>query len=204
MRKHTDTSPRIDYTDEALTISKNPCAEKSKRKRKSKNTEVTNTATPSQKKIKSCKAGNNEDTPDSTTDDRRHTAIRFSSPLVTERTETGEKGENRSNITDNNPPTQTTKALEVPVGGKISHKDERDSDDDSAEEEDGYYEPLQDDDITMIPEINDALSSGRKEVRVGNAMLTNIINDKWKEGTLTLKVQWDNEDTTWETLQDLK
>ena len=27
---------------------------------------------------------------------------------------------------------------------------------------------------------------------------------KWKEGTLTLKVQWDNEGTTWETLQDLK
>ena len=35
-------------------------------------------------------------------------------------------------------------------------------------------------------------------------MLTNIINDRWKESTLTLKVQWDNEDTTWETLRDLK
>ena len=33
MRQHTDTSPRIDYTDEALTMSKNPCAEKSKRKK---------------------------------------------------------------------------------------------------------------------------------------------------------------------------
>ena len=50
------------------------------------------------------------------------------------------------------------------MGGKISHEDERDSDDDSAEEEDGYYEPLQGEDITMIPEINDTLSSGRKEV----------------------------------------
>ena len=86
------------------------------------------------------------------------------------------------------------------MGGKISHKDERDSGNDSAEEEDGYYEPLQDDDITMIPEINYALSSGIKEVRVGGAMLTNIIDDKWKEGTLTLKVQWDNKYTTWETL----
>ena len=57
------------------------------------------------------------------------------------------------------------------MGGKISHKDERDSDDDSTEEEDGYYESLQDNDITMIPEINDALSLGRKEVRVGGAML---------------------------------
>ena len=56
----------------------------------------------------------------------------------------------------------------------------------------------------MIPEINDTLSSGRKEVRVGGAMLTNIIDDIWKEGTLTLKVQWDNEDTTWETLRYLK
>ena len=59
------------------------------------------------------------------------------------------------------------------MGGKISHEDERDSDDDSAEEEDSYYEPLQDDDITMIPKINNALSSGKKEVRVGGAMLTN-------------------------------
>ena len=56
----------------------------------------------------------------------------------------------------------------------------------------------------MIPKINDALSSGRKEVRVGGAMLTNIIDNERKEGTLTLKVQWDNKDTTWETLQDLK
>ena len=35
-------------------------------------------------------------------------------------------------------------------------------------------------------------------------MLTNIIDNRWKEGTLTLKFQWDNEDTTWETLRDLK
>ena len=90
------------------------------------------------------------------------------------------------------------------MGRKISHEVEIDCDDDSAEEEEGYYEPLQDDDITMMPEMNDALSSGRKEVRVGGAMLTNIINEKWKEVTLTLKVQWDNKDTTWETLQDLK
>ena len=74
-------------------MSKNPFAEKSKRKRKSKNTEVPNTATASQKRIKSCEAVNNEDTADSNADVRRHTAIRFSSPLVTERTETGEKGE---------------------------------------------------------------------------------------------------------------
>ena len=121
MRQHTDTSPIIDYTDEALTMSKNPCAEKSKRKRKSKNTEVPNTVTASQKRIKSCKAVNNKDTADFNADDKRNTAIRFSSPLVTEHTETGERGENRSNITDNNPPIQTTKALEVPVGGKISH-----------------------------------------------------------------------------------
>ena len=90
------------------------------------------------------------------------------------------------------------------MGGEISHEDERNSDDDSAEEEDGYYKPLQYKDIMMIPEINDALSSGKKEVQVGGAILTNIINDRLKEGTLTLKVQWDNEDTTWETLRDLK
>ena len=146
-------------------MSKNICAKKPKRKRKPKNTQVPNTATASHKSIKSCKAVNNEDTADSTADNRRHTAIRFSSPLITERTEKVEKGENRNNITDNNTPTQKnqiTKPLEVPVGGKISHEDERDSDDDSAEEEDGYYEPLQYDDITMIPNINDALSSGRK------------------------------------------
>ena len=83
------------------------------------------------------------------------------------------------------------------MGREISHENEINSDDDSAEEEDGYYEPLQDDNITMIPGINDALSSGRKEVRVGGAMLKNIIDGIWKEGTLTLKVQWDNEDTTW-------
>ena len=83
MQQHTDTSPIIDYTDEALTMSKNPCAEKSRRKRKSKNTEVPNTANTSQKRIKSCKAINNEDTADSNADDNRHTAIRFSSPLVT-------------------------------------------------------------------------------------------------------------------------
>ena len=35
---------------------------------------------------------------------------------------------------------------------------------------------------------------------VSGAMLTNIINNIWKEGTLTLKVQWDNVDTTWDTL----
>ena len=53
MRQHTDTSPRIDYTDESLTMSKNPCAEKSKRKRRTKNTEVPNTVNASQKRIKS-------------------------------------------------------------------------------------------------------------------------------------------------------
>ena len=90
------------------------------------------------------------------------------------------------------------------MGGKISHEDERDSDNDSAEEEDGYYEPLQDDDFTMITKINKALSLVKKEVRVSGAMLTNIINNIRKEGTLTLKVQWENKDTTWETLQDLK
>ena len=127
MRQHTNTSPRIDYTDEALTMSKNPCPKKSKRKRKSNNTEVPNTATVSNKRIKSCEFINNEDTADSNADNNRHIAIHFSSPLVTERTETGEKGENRSNINDKNPPIQNTKALEVPVGGKISHEDERDS-----------------------------------------------------------------------------
>ena len=86
-------------------MSKNPCAEKSKRKRKSKNTELPNTATASQKRIKFCKAVNNEDTEDSNADNNRHTSIHFSSPLVTECTETGEKVENRSNINDNNPET---------------------------------------------------------------------------------------------------
>ena len=109
MRKNTDTSPIFDYTDKALTMSKNPCVEKSKRKRKSKNTEVPKTATASQKRIKSCKAVNNEDIAESNADNRRQTAIRFSSPLVTEQTESGEKGGNISNITDNNPPTQTKK-----------------------------------------------------------------------------------------------
>ena len=134
MRQHTNTSPRIEYTDEALAMSKNPCADKSTRKRKSKNTEVPNTATASHKRIKSSKAVNNEDTSDSNADDNRHTSIRFTSTLVTECTEKGEKGENRSNINDNNPPIQNTKALEVPVVGKISHEDERNSDDDSAKE----------------------------------------------------------------------
>ena len=97
-----------------------------------------------------------------------------------------------------------TKTLKVTVGGKIIHEDESNSNDVSAEEEDGYYKSLQDDGITMIPKINHALSSGRKEVRVGVAMLTDIIDHKWREGILTLKVQWDNKDTTWETLQDLK
>ena len=93
MRQHTDTSPRIDYTDKELTMSKNPCTNKSKRKRKSNNNEVPNNATASQKRIKSCKAVNNEDTEDSTAYGRRHTEIRFSSLLVTERIETGEKGD---------------------------------------------------------------------------------------------------------------
>ena len=105
---------------------------------------MPNTATTIHKRIKSCEAVNNEDTADSNANENRHTAIRFSSPLVTKRTETGEKGENRSNILDNNPPIQNTKALGTPVGGEISHEDERSSDDNSAEEEDGYYEPLQD------------------------------------------------------------
>ena len=95
MLQYTDTSPRIEYTDETLTVSKNSCAEKSRREIKSKNTEVPNTATASQKRIKSCEAVNNEDTADFNADDKRHTAIRFSSPLVTELTETGEKGENK-------------------------------------------------------------------------------------------------------------
>ena len=94
---------------------------------------MPNTVTASHKRIKSCEADNNEDTADSNADNKRHTAIRFSSPLVTELTETGEKGENRSNINKNNPPIQNTKALDVPVGGKISHEDERNSDDDSCE-----------------------------------------------------------------------
>ena len=138
---------------------------------------MPNTATASQKRIKSCEAVNNEDTADSNADNKRHTAIRFSSPLVTERTKTGEKGENGNKITDNNPPTQTTNALEVLLGGKISLEDERYSDDDSAEEEEGYYKPLQDDDITMIPKINNSLLLVRKEVRVIGAMLTKIIED---------------------------
>ena len=75
------------------------------------------------------------------------------------------------------------------MGGKIIHEYERDSNDDSAEEEDCYYEPLQDYYITMITEINDALSLVKKEFRVSGDMLTNIIDNRWKEGTLTLKVQ---------------
>ena len=67
------------------------------------------------------------------------------------------------------------------MGGNISHKDEKDIDNDSTEEEDGYYEPLQDKDITMIPKINYALSLGKKEVQFGGAMLTNIIDNRWKE-----------------------
>ena len=94
-------------------MSKNPCAEKSKHKIKSKNTEVPSTGTASHKRIKSCKAVNNEDTADSNTDDNRHTAIRFSSLLVTERTETGEKMENRSNITDNNPLIQKKSVMKM-------------------------------------------------------------------------------------------
>ena len=54
--------------------------------------------------------------------------------------------------------------MTVTVGRKIIHEDESDSNDDYAEEDDGYYEPLQDYGITMIPKINDALSSGQKEV----------------------------------------
>ena len=73
MQQHTNTSPRSDYTDEALTMSKNPCTMKPKSKRKEKNTEVPNTATASQKRIKSCEAVNNEDTADSKIDDKRHT-----------------------------------------------------------------------------------------------------------------------------------
>ena len=83
MRQHTNTYPRIDYTDKALTMSKNPCAKKPKRKIKSKNTEVPNTVTASHKSIKSCEAVNNEDTADSNADNNRHTATRFSSLLVT-------------------------------------------------------------------------------------------------------------------------
>ena len=73
-------------------MSKNPYAKKPKRKRKSKNTEVPNTATPSHKMIKFCEAVNNEDTADSNADDNMHTAIHFSAPLVTKRTDRGKRG----------------------------------------------------------------------------------------------------------------
>ena len=56
----------------------------------------------------------------------------------------------------------------------------------------------------MIPEVNDALSSGRKEVRVGGATLTGIIGHEWREGMLKLKAQWDHDNTTIEDLQDFK
>ena len=134
---------------------------------------MPNNSTAGQKRIKSGEAVISGDIEDSITDDREHTEVRFSSPLVTERTKTGEKGENISNTTDNNQPTQTnkiTKPLKVTVGGKIIHEDESNSNDDSTEEKDGYYEPLKDYGITMIPEINDALSSGQKEVIVGGAI----------------------------------
>ena len=41
----------------------------------------------------------------------------------------------------------------------------------------------------MIPEVNDAISSGQKEIRVGGAMLSNIIGHKWKNGVVKLKAQ---------------
>ena len=90
------------------------------------------------------------------------------------------------------------------MGGELIHQNESDSDEDTVEEEDGYYEPLQDESITMIPEVNDALSSGRKEVRVGGATLTGITGHEWREGMLKLKAQWDHDDTTIEDLQDFK
>ena len=99
-------------------------------------------------------------------------------PLSLNAQRQGRKGKMEATSLTKIPPTQTTKAFEVPMGGRTSQKDERYSNNNSAEEEDGYYEPLQDNNIPMIPEINDALSSGRKEVRAGGAMLTNIIDDK--------------------------
>ena len=64
MKLSTTRTQQTDYTDEALTMSNYPCVEKSKRKRKSKNTEVPNTVTVSQKRIKSCEAVNNKNTAD--------------------------------------------------------------------------------------------------------------------------------------------
>ena len=53
MRQHTDAYPRVDSTDEALTMSRNPCAKKlPKRKLKSKNPEVPKNATAGQKMTK--------------------------------------------------------------------------------------------------------------------------------------------------------
>ena len=69
MRQHTNASARADYTDEALTMSRNPCPKRlPKRKQKSKNPEVPNNATAGQKRKKSGKTVISKDIEDSIID----------------------------------------------------------------------------------------------------------------------------------------
>ena len=91
MRDHADMSPRVDYKDESLTLSRTPVPTKTT-KRKRDSPEGSNISTTISKKKKRDTPAANDDTDSSNNDERANPVVRFSYPLVTERTETGEKG----------------------------------------------------------------------------------------------------------------
>jgi hypothetical protein len=56
----------------------------------------------------------------------------------------------------------------------------------------------------MVNEINDQFSRPDEVPEVGGSIVSSIVAHEWRNGQLQFKVLWSNDETSWETLKDLR
>jgi hypothetical protein len=59
-------------------------------------------------------------------------------------------------------------------------------------------------DHEMVNEINDQFSRPDEVPEVGGSIVSSIVAHEWRNGQLQFKVLWSNDETSWETLKDLR
>ena len=103
MRDHKDISPQVDYTNKSLTLTRTPVPKITKRKRPvpktPKTPKIPKIPTSGRKKAKTDTPVIHDNSVSSDNYDGAPKVVSFSFPFVTDRTETGEKGEIDSDTT---------------------------------------------------------------------------------------------------------
>ena len=56
----------------------------------------------------------------------------------------------------------------------------------------------------MVTEINDQFSRPDEAPSIGGSTVVRVIAHEWRQGHLTFKVVWSDDETTWEPLRDMK